>query len=1227
MKKRLLCLAICIAIMFSYVSVPVGAADDGGENLEWIEVYTVEDLQAINLDMSANYKLMNDIDLTEDTAPGGDWDSNGFGWNPIGGKGVYAATSFDGVFDGNGHTIKGMRIEATSVGGNFGLFAKVTGSIINLSVEGSISISKGWQFKVGSIAAESDNATFTNCKSYCNINVDSVSSGYAESNIGGIVGYHNNWGESRWISCCINLGDISVPKENGYCRYKIGGIVGAVGGRLYMTDCYNTGNIICKNSAGGNSISGLFGSSGSYESEVFYCYNTGLIRFGTPDNMVSSGTAVGSNKNCYFLKDSGVGSGESLTETQMKIQSSFVGFDFENTWIMYPDSNYRYPQLRSNPIDTGNAVTSLEMSVLPSKLTYLEGKDSLNVSGGKLTIEFNDGTVETKSLTRDMVTGFDNSKVGLQTLTVTFGRNTTTYNVTVIPKSLAGISVQALPTKTQYIEGLENINLAGGVLLMTYDNGTTETVPLSNALVTGFNNSIVGENQLTVSYRGFETTFNVQIIPKSISSIEMKMLPSKTQYIEGKETFDATGGQILVKFNNGTQEIVNLTNDMVSGFSNSVVGSRRLTVTYNSKKTYFDVEIIAKSVSSITMQTLPNKLSYVEGLEQLSVAGGKVQITYNNDTTSTINLTADMVSGFSNAVVGTKTLTVKYSGASTTFQIRIVAKSVASIELSRYPTKLIYLEAFDNFEADGGKVRIVYNNGTYDETDLTAAMVTGFDNTRVGSQTLTVSHAGKTTTFQVEITAKKLVSIEMNDLPAKVEYLEGKDDLSVLGARIKLNYNNGTSGILDVTKAMLSGFDNTRIGQQTITVTYNGLKTTFTVTVIGKSVATIAIASNPSKLTYVENKELLDVAGGTILVTYDNDEEETIAITGAMISGFDNSAAGYATVTVTYGDAYDTFEVEIIHDYVAEIHEPTCVEAGYTVYACAHCGDTYTEAGEAATGHSFVKYVSNGDATCTEDGTATAKCEHCDETHTIVETGSATGHSFGDWIIDVEATESAPGHKHRECAHCGVVDEKTIPQLGNTPVIKVSDIEALSGQEFNVEITLENNPGIIAMSLNVNYDPEMLTFVGASEGDFAGLSYGPTENVPFVVSWEDALHGNNSTNGTFVILRFKLNENATLDETSITLSYDEENIFDVSFDNVPFDTENGTVSVKKYVPGDVNRDGKVNLKDYALLKQFVNGWDVDVEESVADVNGDGKINLKDVALLNQFVNGWDVVLR
>lgn len=58
----------------------------------------------------------------------------------------------------------------------------------------------------------------------------------------------------------------------------------------------------------------------------------------------------------------------------------------------------------------------------------------------------------------------------------------------------------------------------------------------------------------------------------------------------------------------------------------------------------------------------------------------------------------------------------------------------------------------------------------------------------------------------------------------------------------------------------------------------------------------------------------------------------------------------------------------------------------------------------------------------------------------------------------------------------------------------------------------------------------------------------------------------------------------------------------------------------EWLAGDTNSDGAVNMKDIVLLQQYLNKWDVTIDESVTDVNEDSAINMKDIVLLQQFLN-------
>lgn len=63
------------------------------------------------------------------------------------------------------------------------------------------------------------------------------------------------------------------------------------------------------------------------------------------------------------------------------------------------------------------------------------------------------------------------------------------------------------------------------------------------------------------------------------------------------------------------------------------------------------------------------------------------------------------------------------------------------------------------------------------------------------------------------------------------------------------------------------------------------------------------------------------------------------------------------------------------------------------------------------------------------------------------------------------------------------------------------------------------------------------------------------------------------------------------------------------------------------VPGDADGSGSVNVRDVALLQQYLAGWDATLVAASADADGDGSVTVRDVALLQQYLAGWDVELK
>ena len=146
---------------------------------------------------------------------------------------------------------------------------------------------------------------------------------------------------------------------------------------------------------------------------------------------------------------------------------------------------------------------------------YLEGKDTLDLAGGVLNLFYDNGTSSEVPLSEAAVSGFNNTVVGAQTLTVTYKDKHCTFGITIQPKSLTSISIKALPKKLSYFECSGALDLFGGVLTLSYNNDTSAELPLSDATVSvsGFDNTTVGPQTLTVSYKDKMCTFEVEILP------------------------------------------------------------------------------------------------------------------------------------------------------------------------------------------------------------------------------------------------------------------------------------------------------------------------------------------------------------------------------------------------------------------------------------------------------------------------------------------------------------------------------------------------------------------------------------------------------------------------------------------------------------------------------------------------------------------------------------------
>ena len=441
-------------------------------------------------------------------------------------------------------------------------------------------------------------------------------------------------------------------------------------------------------------------------------------------------------------------------------------------------------------------------------------------------------------------------------------------------RALESISIKTKPTKTTYIQG-ESLNLAGGVLTLTYNDNTTETVSMTDSKVTisGFNSTTTGTKTVTVSYGGKSTTFTVTVNAKTLSSISVKTKPTKATYIQG-ESLDLAGGVLTLTYNNNTTETVNMTDSKVttSGFDSTTAGTKTITVSYGGKSTTFTVTVNEKTLSSISVKTKPSKTTYKQG-ENLNLAGGQLTLTYNNNTTETVNMTDSKVttSGFNNTTLGKQTITVSYERKTTTFDINIIQNinyeenEDGGITITGgNETEVIIPE-----EINGKSVTEIGDKAFADRDDLISVDIPDSvtkiaDSAFEGSDDVTIicNSGSKAEDFAKEkdmnyiLKDKTVDSISIKKEPTKTTYVKDEEELDLKGGRILLKYTDGDTSPISMkfTGVKVTGYDKTKAGQQELTVTFREKTTTFNVTVNAKDEPILGDISGDGK---VDSTDLL----------------------------------------------------------------------------------------------------------------------------------------------------------------------------------------------------------------------------------------------------------------------------------------------------------------------------------------------------------------------------------
>lgn len=384
-------------IIFMTIIIFIGLCTKNICNAATYNISSVNDLNefASNVNNGKTYEgdeviLLNDIDFK------GNEENE---WVPIG---IKEETPFKGTFNGSGHVIKNIFIsKCIDDVKNYGLFGFNDGQILNLGVDGSITLT--------------NNTKRIQC------------------NLGGIAG--TNYGS---IKNCYN--SIKLTADDT-CKWVTGGIAGWNGDNKFLNkkatilNCYNNADIYL--------LGEKFSSCGTIIGEINYdqielrnCYSIASIHNesnkGHIYNIALKGSENETMYNCYYLETNeyqypGYSNGINPKSSNYMKTADFVDDLNVNTNAFSMDTkliNNGYPVLSWQNKEEIIEITGIKIKKSANKLDYKQD-ESFDTTGMIVVAEYSDGT--SREITNYTIDPKDKLDINDKNITVSYTEDEKTY--------------------------------------------------------------------------------------------------------------------------------------------------------------------------------------------------------------------------------------------------------------------------------------------------------------------------------------------------------------------------------------------------------------------------------------------------------------------------------------------------------------------------------------------------------------------------------------------------------------------------------------------------------------------------------------------------------------------------------------------------------------------------------------------------------------------------------
>lgn len=364
---------------------------------------------------------------------------------------------------------------------------------------------------------------------------------------------------------------------------------------------------------------------------------------------------------------------------------------------------------------------------------------------------------------------------------------------------------------------------------------------------------------------------------------------------------------------------------------------------------YNDLHDALYAIAAITIDAQSIMLTGIGSTQQLTATttppGGAVTWTSSDTSIATVS-NAGLVTSVG---YGSCTITASSGSVSATCAVAVSQVTLTSISADYQQSGTVYDTAsLDSLKSDLTVIATYSDSSTATVTEYTLS-----GTLTAGTSTITVSYGGKTTTFNVTVTAVPTLT-SISAVYAQGSTVYDTDTLESLKGDLVVTavYSDSSTQTVPAADYVLSG--SLVVGTSTITVTYGGKTTTFNVTVTHATTQ----YSITNTLTHVTNSN-----NATVINEQASYSATLSANSGYVITSVSITMGGTDITSTAYNSSTKTISIASVTGNI--VITATGAESAYQIYDTIMANSPYTY--NADNSIFFPDYVTLGDVASVDE--------------------------------------------------------------------------------------------------------------------------------------------------------------------------------------------------------------------------------------------------------------------